>query len=198
MTATLARKMSPQEYLRWEQQQEDKHEYYDGKTILMSGASGPHNTIAKNILVQLTIHLEDKGYQTFISDLRTKVSSTKYVYPDVLLVKGEPKYADDEFYNLLNPMVIVEVLSKSTERRDKGIKFQAYRQLESFQEYLLVAQDCCRVEAFFKDKDGRWVLKEPVEEITDTYQFESVDLEIPLSAIYKNVTFPEETAEEDE
>jgi len=198
MTATPVRRMSPQEYLRWEQQQAEKHEYYDGKIIAMSGASGPHNTIAKNILVQLTIHLEDKGYQTFISDLRTKISKTKYLYPDVILVKGEPSYAEDEFYNLQNPLIIIEVLSKSTEHRDKGMKFQAYRQLESFQEYLLIAQDACRVEAFFKDKDNRWVLKEPVEDMESTYAFESVDLEIPLSAIYKNVTFPEETAEEDE
>ena len=192
MTATLVTKMSPEEYLRWEQLQEERHEYYNGKTIAMSGASDPHNTIAKNILVQLTNHLEDKGYRTYMSDLRTKVSRTKYVYPDVILVQGEPQYAEDEFYNLLNPLVIVEVLSKSTEQRDRGIKFQAYRQRESFREYLLIAQDTCRVEAFFKDKDGRWVLKEPVEDLDDSYQFEHVDLELPLKAMYKNVSFSEE------
>ncbi len=195
MATTLVNKMSPEEYLRWEQQQEERHEYYDGKTIAMSGASDSHNTIAGNIFYLFKSNLEDKGYRTYMSDLRTKVSRTKYVYPDVILVQGEPQYAKDEFYNLLNPLVIVEVLSKSTEHRDKGIKFQAYRQRESFREYLLIAQDTCRVEAFFKDKDGRWVLKEPMEDLDDSYQFEHVDLELSLKAIYKNVTFPEEAGE---
>jgi len=192
MTATLVTTMSPEEYLRWEQQQEERHEYYDGKIVAMSGASDPHNTIAGNIFFLFKSNLEDKGYRTYMSDLRTKVSRTKYVYPDVILVQGEPQYAEGEFYNLLNPLVIVEVLSKSTEQRDRGIKFQAYRQRESFREYLLIAQDTCRVEAFFKDKDGRWVLKEPVEDINENYQFENVELGLPLKAIYKNVTFSEE------
>src|SRR2546423_11056778 len=151
--------LTPEEYLAIERKAEYKSEYINGEMIAMTGASRIHNLITANIIGEMRQQLKEAQCEVYSNDMRVRIPATGlYTYPDAVVVCGEPKLEDDFFDTLLNPALIVEVLSTSTESHDRGQKFSDYRTVESLAEYLLVAQEEYRVEQYVKQSDGRWLL----------------------------------------
>ncbi len=150
--------LSPEEYLIVEREAEYKSEYVDGEMYAMAGGSERHNLIAANIIIAVGTQLRNSPCRIYPSDLKVRVpNSRKFFYPDVSVVCGETQFADDTKDVILNPILIVEVLSDSTAAFDRGKKFQAYQQIESLQEYLLVAQDEHVVEHFIRQEETHWL-----------------------------------------
>ncbi|HEY9284334.1 MAG TPA: Uma2 family endonuclease [Pyrinomonadaceae bacterium] len=177
------------EYLARERQAEHKSEYYDGEIFAMTGASMRHNRITLNIGAELNVQLRGRDCQAFTSDMRVHVSATGlYTYPDVTAICGEPELQDEHVDTLLNPVLIVEVLSKSTARYDRIDKFAHYRSIPSFAEYLLVSQDEYRVEHNVKRPDGRWLLTD-IRGREGRVGLSSVGCVLALSDIYDRVSF---------
>jgi Uma2 family endonuclease len=178
---------TPEEYLALERAAEYKSEYLDGVIYAMAGASEPHNIIASNINRHLGNSFEDRPCLVYTSDMKIRASDL-YAYPDVVAVCGSREFADDKRDTLLNPTVIVEVLSPFTERYDREEKFDHYRQVPSLTDYVLVAQDQMRVEYFTRHPDG-WLittLTTPDAMLNPP----SLGCVLSLAAIYKNVDFP--------
>lgn len=189
MSAQPVPHLTVAEYLAIERKAETKHEFYHGEMFAMAGASRAHNRISLNIASCLNNQLGERGCEVFMSDMRVQVNATDlYTYPDVVATCERPCFADDNSDTLLNPQVIIEVLSPSTESYDRGKKFEHYRQLESLQEYLLVAQDRQHIDRFIKQADGRWALDE-AREPDGVLALESVDAQLPLSEVYARVEF---------
>jgi Uma2 family endonuclease len=184
------RYITPEEYLMIERIAPYKSEYYDGEIFALAGANDNHNAISVNIVV--TLHLALKGKRCFVytNDMRLRVSSKKYTYPDVMVVCGKKQFLDEKHDTLLNPILIAEVLSHSTETYDRGDKFASYRTIPTFQEYLLVAQDRPHVEKFNKNAEGLWVLSE-ASGMEGMIELTSIRCTLPLSDIYAEVEFPE-------
>ena len=150
--------VSPEEYLWLERQAEYKSEYLNGEIFAMSCASREHNLIAGNIFGELRQQFKDRQCEAYMSDMRVKVTATGlYTYPDVIAICGEPKFDDEYIDTLLNPTLLVEVLSQSTERYDRIAKSSYYRTLDSLAEHLLVAQDEVRLEQYVKQTNGQWL-----------------------------------------
>ena len=147
MSQQIVPYVSPEEYLRLERQAEYKSEYVNGEIFAMTGASRKHNLVAGNIFRELGQQLRSRQCEAYVGDMRVKVTATGlYTYPDVVVVCGEPKFEDTFVDTLLNPTLLVEVLSQSTERYDRIAKSSYYRTLDSLSEHLLVAQDEVRLE----------------------------------------------------
>lgn len=183
--------LSPAQYLKDERKREEKHEYEKGKLILLKGASKSHNLISGNLLVLLWNTLKIKrDFEVYASSLRVFTSEGKnsFYYPDLVITQGREHYLDDEFDTLLNPLILIEVLSDYTEARDRGIKFEAYRSIDSFQEYLLVSQKSYMVEGFIKNEAGKWEIQDSIHGLDQSYQFKCIDAELSLKDIYQNVT----------
>jgi Uma2 family endonuclease len=181
---------TPQEYLAIERQAEFKSEYLAGEMFAMSGASRKHNLIAGNVNGEARYQLRDRPCEVYQSDMRVKVSPTGlYTYPDVVIVCGEPEFEDEHVDTLLNPTVLVEVLSESTEGYDRGKKFEHYRRLPSVREYVLIAQDRFHVEKHTRRQDGSWLLWE-TNDAGDTVHLESIGCRLKLSDIYAKVQIP--------
>jgi Uma2 family endonuclease len=179
--------ITPEEYLALERKAEYKSEYVDGVMYAMSGASENHNLIVMNIGTRLNIQLENAPCKVYPSDMKVRVpSSRKFHYPDLTVVCDRPRFADDEKDVLLNPLLIVEVLSESTAAFDRGKKFQYYQEIESFQEYLLVAQDEPIVERFVKQADNSWIYTK-VEGLDQIITLSSIDCSLGLKDIYAKV-----------
>src|SRR5262249_30313647 len=139
--------ITPQEYLELERKAETKSEYLDGEMFAMTGVTREHSTIANNIIRELSTQLYERPCEVHGPDLRVKVSpSGLHSYPDLVVVCGELQFEDEHFDTLLNPLMIAEVLSDSTESYDRGKKFAHYRMIDSLQEYVLVSQTECRIE----------------------------------------------------
>jgi Uma2 family endonuclease len=182
--------LTPEEYLALERRNEYKSEYVDGEMVAMTGASRRHNLINVNIVGEVSRQLRGRQCEAYASDMRVRVPSTRsYVYPDVVVVCGEPQLEDDYLDTLLHPTVLVEVLSESTERYDRGRKFGFYRTIESLAEYVLVAQDECRVEQYAKQPDGRWLLTDH-RSPEDVVELASIQCTLRLSEIYEKVALP--------
>ncbi|HEX3580586.1 MAG TPA: Uma2 family endonuclease [Thermoanaerobaculia bacterium] len=174
------------EYLQIERKAEIKSEYIAGRMYAMSGASRWHNLIVGNTQSEIRQQLRGKDCQAYVSDMRVKVSPTgMYTYPDVVAVCGEPRFEDAHVDTLLNPTVIVEVLSGSTEAYDRGEKFAHYRRIESLREYVLVAQDKIRIEHYRRDGE-EWVLSE-ISDPAGTLHLPSIDCQVSVAAIYEKV-----------
>ncbi len=151
--------VTPEEYLAYERRAEYKNEYFDGEIVAMTGASRKHNLIMTNVLGALWEQLRGKPCEVYPSEMRVRIPATNlYTYPDVVVVCGEPNFEDEHVDTLLNPTLIVEVLSKSTAAYERTVKFGHYRTLESLAEYLLVAQDEYHVAQHTKQPDGWWLL----------------------------------------
>jgi Uma2 family endonuclease len=175
-----------QEYLAFERRSPIKHEYHDGSIFAMAGTSREHNLIVINLGREVSTQLRNRPCEVYASDMRVLVSRTGlYTYPDVVAVCGEPRFEDGEVDTLLNPNVIVEVLSESTEAYDRGKKFGHYRRLESLREYVLVAQDEVRVERYIRQGDD-WLLTE-LSSLDDTLHLESIGCAVALREIYAKV-----------
>lgn len=152
-------RMSVDEYLAFERAAEGKHELWDGEVFAMSGASLVHNQIVRNLIRHLGNALEGMGCQVLPSDMRVRIPGRRYVYPDVTIVCGPPTLEGEDDV-LVNPNLVAEVLSPSTEAFDRGDKFAGYRSLESIREVVLVSQDVRRVECYSRQLDDSWVLRE--------------------------------------
>ncbi len=187
--------LSPEEYITLERKaipdaDTVRSEYVNGKIVAMSGASRAHNLISGNIFGELRNRLKDSGCETYKSEMRVSTPSTSsYFYPDVGVVCDEPRFEDDVFDTLLNPIVIVEVLSPSTEAYDRGEKLWHYQQLESLKEYILVSQDRVYVERYLRRQD-EWGYTS-FRELDDVLPIASIQCELPLHEIYERVKFPE-------
>ena len=152
----------------------------------MAGASPTHNRIVANLLGELHQQLKGKPCDVYPSDLKTRVTATRYTYPDVIVVCGEPIFDSEASDVLTNPTAVFEVLSPSTEAADRGEKFSAYQQCESLQEYILVAQDKVSVERFVRQENGLW-LYERLTRRDEALQLASVSAVLPLDEIYYRV-----------
>jgi len=181
-------RFTPAEYLALERAAEIKSELIDGHIVAMSGVSREHSLVAINLASHLNRQLEHRPCEVHGSDLRVRVSNTGlYTYPDVSVVCGEPEFEDEHFDTLLNPTVIFEVLSPSTEAYDRGEKFARYRRLASLREYVLVAQDRPRVERFTRQGEA-WVLT-AFDEIEAVVELSSIGCALSLGEIYAKVRF---------
>jgi len=186
------RRYTIDEYLRLERDSQEKHEYDDGDILAMAGASRVHVLIAGNTFAALHSRLLGKSCVPYMSDLRIRVTGRpKYVYPDVAVICGEAIQDPDDQRgeSYMNPRLIVEVLSPTTEKYDRGRKFDRYRQVESFREYVLVSQDAARVEMYFRNPDGTWAFDAAVG-IDAVARLRSLNTDLPLSEIYAGVEFP--------
>jgi Uma2 family endonuclease len=189
MSASPQPRMTPEEYLEFERASEFRHEYYDGVVYAMSGASWPHVLITGNIARALGNQLENKPCYVSTTDLKVRISPQGfYAYPDVVVICGEPKLADARRDVLLNPTLLLEVLSPSTEAYDRGFKFNQYQSIDSLQEYALVSQSESRVEVFRRHTDGNWLFTKFQGSDRACY-FQSIDCELALPAIYSKIDF---------
>ena len=185
------RAMTPEEYLAMDAEPDVKYEYYNGEVFAMTGAKPDHNLINANITRELGNQFitNDSTCRVYPSDQRVKIEAIdKYTYPDITVACGDIQHADDAIKSLLNPIIIIEILSDSTEAYDRGMKFTHYRFIPSLQEYLLVSQNHCQVEQYVRGDDGGWryFSYETVEEIV---KIVSIQCELPLSEIYRWITF---------
>lgn len=187
MSTAEKRHITPDEYLTRERRAEIKSEYYNGEMFAMTGASREHGLIAAAISRRLQESLDERDCEVFQSDMRVKVRANGlYTYPDVVVTCDQPQYEDEHVDTLLNPIVIVEVLSETTEGYDRGAKFELYRDLPSLRDYLLVAQDKVHVEHFHKQDDGRWVLWE-TNHIDDRVSLTTINGELRIRDLYAKV-----------
>ncbi|HST63353.1 MAG TPA: Uma2 family endonuclease [Longimicrobium sp.] len=183
-TAALTR-YSPEEYLAMERGAETRSEYIDGRIVAMAGAQLPHIRIMHNLGRELGVRLLETPCDVYPTEMKVKIeASGRYVYPD-LTVACDPRFEDDVTDVLLNPLLIVEVLSDSTESYDRGEKFFHYRRLESLREYVLVSQKTCLVECYVRECDF-WVFTS-LDDLNATLVLTAVDAEIPLRRIYAKV-----------
>jgi Uma2 family endonuclease len=183
------RTYSLEEYLRKEAKSKYKHEFINGQIVRLPYAKGPHNIISANISAQMVIQFDQSNqhFIVFSSDQKIYFPSLNVgVYADALAVCEQPLYWDDEELLLINPIIVVEVLSKSTSRYDRTGKFEKYKTLESFKEYVLVRQDQHYVETWHQLEKGLW--KETiVTDLSASVSLASVGIEIAMERIYKNV-----------
>ena len=192
MSAIPKTKLTAKDYLDFERNSDIKHEFFDGEVFAMSGAKRNHNKITTNLSGLVWQHLKGKNCETYSNDMRVFVPETGlYTYPDLVVVRGEPQFQDEVFDTLLNPVLLIEVLSDSTESYDRGKKFQHYRSIESLQEYILVSQNEARVEKYVRHGDGFWLLSEAVG-INSEIEFSSIECKIQLAEIYDKIDFSEE------
>jgi Uma2 family endonuclease len=180
--------VTPEEYLALERKAEYKSEYLHGEIFAMTGASRKHNLIAVNILGELHRQLKGKPCEVYPSKMRVKVAATGlYTYPDVVVVCGEPQFEDDYLDTLINPTVLFEVLSKTTERYDRIAKSDYYRRIESLTEHLLVAQDEVHVAQFIKQADGQRSLID-FHSVDATIELDSISCSLALREVYDKVS----------
>jgi Uma2 family endonuclease len=189
--ATLTKTyITPEQYLEIERKAEFKSEYYQGEMFAMAGARWTHNRLVANLIASLHQQLRSRPCQTLPSDMRVQVEATgTYTYPDVSVVCGEPQFLDETRDTLLNPSLIVEVLSPSTEGFDRGRKFEHYRSVESVGEYLMLASERVSAELYTRQPDGRWLLTF-AGRLEDSLDLQSVGVHLALADLYEKVDFP--------
>jgi Uma2 family endonuclease len=189
MPMTLNKLLSPEEYLAKERVSKERNEYFEGKTITMTGASLAHNRILINLIREIGSVLKDKPCEILPTDMRVTVPSRQaYMYPDATIVCGGPEMEDKQFDTLQNPVVIFEILSPSTKNHDRGKKFTFYKQIPSFREYVLIDSSECFVEISRRQEDGSWQF----EATTDPYghmTLSSIRYPLSLEELYRNVSF---------
>ena len=184
-------KMSQEEYLEFERNSDFRHEYFRGEIYAMVGARVNHNRISSNIIAQVKnkFKASHSSCDVFASDMRVKIQENgKYTYPDIVAVCGDIELEDQKFDTLLNPVVIMEILSESTEAYDRGVKFQHFRLIPSLKEYILVSQYSYLVEKYVRGDGGKWIYSS-YEDIDQTIKIDSIDCELQLSDIYYRVEF---------
>ena len=203
-TPAAQTRLTPEEYITFERKAPPdteiiRYEYLNGELIAMSGASRAHNLITMNVSTALHSRLSGRGCETYANEMPVSAPLTRsYFYPDVVVVCEEPRFEDDVFDTLLNPIIVVEVLSPSTEAYDRGEKFAHYRQLVSLQEYILVSQNRVLVEHYRRqEKHGTtavirkdWIFTD-FHELEEVLPLTSIQCELPLQEIYERVLFPD-------
>ncbi|MBN3882116.1 MAG: Uma2 family endonuclease [Nostoc sp. JL34] len=189
MQITQQRYYTPEEYLELEEAADYKSEYIDGQIIPMVGGTINHNQIALNLSTELNFAFKKQNYRVFMGDVRLWIpQKLTYTYPDVMILAGEPEFFNNRKDIILNPQIIVEVLLKSTKGCDREDKFQAYRTISTFQEYLLIDQTRIHIDQFSKTGKKQWTLREYDEE-DEAIAFVTVPFEISLQDLYNKVNF---------
>ena len=176
-------KLSVEEYLAVDRAAERRSEYHDGELFPVPAASWAHARVSANTIHRFSERLYGHPCHVADASVRLRVSPTQFVYPDLVVVCGDPAFTDEEQDTITNPKVIVEILSPSTADYDYGGKFALYRRLPSFEEYLLIAQEEPLIEVFRKTPDGRWILSSYAG-LESTVRVESLDIALPLAEIY--------------
>ena len=177
--------ISPQEYLAMERASEEKHEYYDGQVLAMSGARMKHNYITSNLIIDIGNYLEGKNCKILPSDMRVSTpTQDAYMYPDALIVCGERQLEDDKFDTLLNPVVVFEILSASTRGIDKERKLFFYQQIQSLQEYIMIDSQKRFIQLARKQPDGAWILENNGD--TESLFIRAINFHLPLERIYRD------------
>lgn len=179
--------MTPEEYLAFERKADLKNEYFEGEIFAMAGASKEHNIIVGNTFAELHAQLKKRSCQVYSNDMRVKVSPTGlYTYPDLVVVCGKEQFDDKHKDTLLNPTIIIEVLSGSTEAYDRGEKFKQYRQLDSLMEYILIAQNKYLIERYVRQPDNQWLFSE-TDDLQDIVQLSAINCHLTLHEVYNKV-----------
>lgn len=195
MSSVPKRRLTPAEYLAIERKAEFKSAYFNGEMFAMADTSRWHVRASINLSTEIVRQLRDSPCEVYNSDMRVKISPTGlYTYPDLSIVCDGPRFEDDVLDTLLNPRVIFEVLSKSTEAYDRGRKFGQYRQIVSLREFVLVSQTEPLIERYLRQADGDWLLSE-FKGLEAVLVLESVPCRVPLAEIYRNVDFAESSSE---
>jgi Uma2 family endonuclease len=190
MSTAPQRRYTEAEYLALDRASEIKYEFYRGEIFAMSGASRQHNRINFNLSACLHGQLKDRDCDAYANDMRVKVQSTiLYTYPDIVITCNEPRFLDSEVDTLLNPQVVIEVLSDSTEKYDRGKKFEHYRTVPSLREYILVSQDHAHIDRFALNEQGQWVLTDATG-LDAVIDLSAVGCRLPLAEVYAKVEFP--------
>lgn len=177
---------SPEAYLALERAAAFKSEFHDGHIYAMTGASREHNLVSVNICRELSLRLKDRPCEVYINDMRARAAESRdYFYPDVVLVCDQPEFEDEKLDILLNPSLLIEVLSPSTEAYDRGGTFARYRKIPSVREYLLVSQDQARIERYVRQGD-HWLMTETVG-LEASMVLETVECTLALGEVYDKV-----------
>jgi len=178
-------KLTIEEYLQFEKASNEKHEYYKGEIFAMSGASNRHNWIFKNLYGNLAHQLKGNPCQPFGPDMRMHIlENTLFTYPDISIYCGDPTLTSFDEDTVVNPTIIIEILSRSTEQYDRGNKFKLYRDIPTLKEYILVDSESIRVESFQLNEKRLWELHE-YRFLTEVLSIPALQLTIPLSEIYE-------------
>ncbi|MCG8348862.1 MAG: Uma2 family endonuclease [Chloroflexales bacterium] len=194
MSAQPKPHVTEDEYLAFERASMTKHEYYHGQIYAMTGASEPHNLIATNTIASLHSQLRHTSCRVYPSDMRVKIQQTGlYTYPDIMIICGQPQFTDDALDTIVNPTVIIEILSPSTERYDRGMKFHHYRTIETLRDYLLIAQDCRSIEHYTRQNSEQWLFQ-AVAGRENHIVFESIQCTLALEDVYEKVELEQEDA----
>jgi len=183
--AYIKQKYSIEEYLEIESAAAEKHEYYQGEIFDMSGPKFQHVLVAGNLYGNLRNKLKGKPCQPLNGDMRVHIpKNTLFTYPDISVVCGEPVFLNNDEWNLLNPSVIIEVLSPSTKNYDRGDKFKLYRDIPTLKEYILVDPETISIESFYINAHGQWELKE-YKNIDETLSIKSIKISLKLETVYE-------------
>ncbi|MBD2680514.1 MULTISPECIES: Uma2 family endonuclease [Nostoc] len=178
---------TPEEYLQLEETSDFKNEYRDGEIIPMAGGTTNHNEIAGNFYANFKFTIRGKNYKIYMGDVKLWIQRYRiYTYPDIMVIQGEPLYEGTSTTTVTNPIMIVEVLSKSTENHDRTNKFRFYRSIPTLQEYIIINQYEYLVEQFNKNVEGQWVLTE-YESVDALLTLKSIDFQISFSEIYEGI-----------
>lgn len=177
-----------EEYLAMERDSEMKHEFIDGEIFAMAGAIREHTLITGNSLTLLNQQLQDTACEVYASDMRVRVSPTRFTYPDLSLVCDTPQFTDDKPGSLLNPLLIIEVLSESTEYKDRTTKFRDYRKIASLQSYILILQDTPHIELYSRQGDASWLLTE-ASGLESELLIATIHCNLQLARVYQRIIF---------
>lgn len=179
--------ISAAEYLAMEQEAFEKHEYYKGEVIAMAGATETHNRISRNLITEIGSYLKGKSCEVFGSDMRvTTPLFDSYMYPDVMIVCGDPEKKPDCFDTITNPTAIIEIMSPSTYNKDRVFKFLYYLQIPSLKEYILIETSRCSITTFRKQADNSWQTL-VTDDIDATHKIESIGFDLKLRDVYYKV-----------
>ena len=180
--------ISPEEYLAMERASETRSQYIDGEIFDMAGASRNHNRISSNLVRAIGNRLLDSHCHVYSSDMKVKIDRTKYTYPDIVISCEKEKFEDEEEDVLLNPVIIMEILSDSTEAYDRGKKFAFYQRIPSLREYLLISQHSFRVEKYLRQDSRIWRYS-AFQETDGIVVLNALECELPMSEIYRKIIF---------
>lgn len=184
-------KFTPSEYLAMEEVADYKSEFYAGEIFAMTGGTADHSTVAVNLTIQLGNRLASSPCRVFNSDMRLHIQkSGLYTYPDVMVICGKLKFLERRDDTLVNPLLIIEVLSKSTRDYDRGAKFDFYKGLDSLREYVLAESEAPRVECYRRGVGNQWLI-ETYDGLDAVARLESLGYDLPLRQVYQKVSWTE-------
>lgn len=189
MASASANYISEKEYLVLDTDSDIRYEYADGEIFAMAGASRNHNLIALNTSTSLNVQLRDRPCEVYQSDMRVQTKeNSAYRYPDIVVVCAEPIFADTNPVSLINPTLIIEVLSDSTAEKDYEQKSREYRQMPSVQEYVLISQTTARIQRYLKQDDFNWLYTDLVG-LNQQLHLQSIDCTLEFSEVFRRIDF---------